>query len=110
MERPRLCRIEKSANPKKKFDAIFREKDCPCKAKESVECGRKEKVVSFGAAGMDDFTITKDEKAKELYLKRHKKNEDWNDPMSPGALSRWVLWNLPDLKDSVLDFKKRFKL
>ncbi len=106
----RLCRIDESSNPKKKFDAVFREKACPCKAKEKVECGRDEVVVSFGAKGMEDFTIHKDEKRKELYLKRHKKNEDWNDPMTAGALSRWILWNLPDFKDSVADFKKRFKL
>jgi L-rhamnose mutarotase len=106
----RLCRIDKSKNPKKKFDAVFRAKDCPCKSKEKVECGRDEVVVSFGAKGMEDYTIHKDEARKELYLKRHKKNEDWNDPTTPGALSRWILWNLPDFKDSVADFKKRFKL
>jgi len=106
----RLCRIDKSKNPKKKFDAVFRAKDCPCKSKEKVECGRDELVVSFGAKGMEDYTIHKDEARKELYLKRHKKNEDWNDPTTPGALSRWILWNLPDFKDSVADFKKRFKL
>jgi hypothetical protein len=110
MERPRLCRIEKSKNPKKKYDAIFREKDCPCKPKEKVECGRPELTVSFGAKGMEDFTIHKDEERKKLYLKRHEKNEDWKDPLTAGALSRWVLWNLPDFKDSVEDFKKRFKL
>ncbi len=106
----RLCRIDKSKNPKKKFDAVFRDKECPCKSKEKVECGRDELVVSFGAKGMEDYTIHKDEARKELYLKRHKKNEDWNDPTTPGALSRWILWNLPDFKDSVADFKKRFKL
>lgn len=110
MERPRLCRIEKSKNPKKKYDAIFREKNCPCKPREEVKCGRPELTVSFGAKGMSDFTIHKDEERKNLYLKRHEKNEDWNDPLSAGALSRWILWNLPDFKASVEDFKKRFKL
>jgi hypothetical protein len=71
MDRPRLCRIEKSKNPKKKFDAVFREKDCPCKSREKIECGRAEKVVSFGSKGMEDFTIHKDEERKKLYLKRH---------------------------------------
>jgi len=103
MERPRLCRIEKSKNPKKKFDAIFREKDCPCKPKEKVECGRPELTVSFGSKGMEDFTIHKDEERKKLYLKRHEKNEDWKDPLTAGALSRWILWNLPDLEDSIKD-------
>ena len=110
MERPRLCRIEKSKNPKKKFDAIFREKDCPCKPKEKVECGRPELTVSFGAKGMEDFTIHKDEERKELYLARHKKNENWEKPMTPGSLSRYILWNKPTLKESIADYKKRFDL
>jgi hypothetical protein len=35
---------------------------------------------------------------KESYLARHRENEDWNDVMSAGALSRWILWNKPTLK------------
>jgi len=34
--------------------------------------------------------------------------ENWNDPTSAGALSRWILWNKPSFKGSVADFKKRF--
>ena len=30
--------------------------------------------------------------------------------MSPGALSRWILWNKPTLKASIADFKKRFTM
>jgi hypothetical protein len=36
--------------------------------------------------------------------------ENWRDPTTPGALSRWVLWNKPSLKGSIADFKKRFHL
>jgi hypothetical protein len=67
--------------------------------------------VKFGAVGYSDFTIHKDEDRKERYLKRHKgMGEHWNQPDTPGALSRWVLWNLPTLKASIEDFKKRFDL
>ena len=31
--------------------------------------------VHFGAKGMSDFTIHKDEKRKQRYINRHKKNE-----------------------------------
>ena len=41
---------------------------------------------------------------------RHKKNENWKDPTTAGALSRWVLWNKPSFRASVSDYKKRFNL
>jgi hypothetical protein len=30
--------------------------------------------------------------------------------MSAGALSRWLLWNKPTLKESLEDFKNKFNL
>ena len=74
-----------------------------------MENGRT-KTTHFGAAGMSDFTIHKDEERKKRYILRHKANEDFNDPTSAGALSRWVLWNLPSLRASIADYKKRFRL
>ena len=58
---------------------------------------------------MSDYTKHKDPERKKRYMNRHKKNENWNDYMSPGALSRWILWNKPSFRDSVKDYKKRFK-
>jgi hypothetical protein len=110
LKEPRLCKIVTSEKKDKKYDAIFREKGCPCKTSEEPKCGGGEKIVSFGAKGMSDFTKHGDEERKERYLDRHRKNEDWNDPLTPGALSRWILWNKPTLKASIDDFKKRFKL
>jgi hypothetical protein len=106
----KLCAIVESDEKGKKYDAIFRDKDCPCKGSEEPKCGRKETRVSFGAKGFSDFTINKDEERKKLYLKRHEKNENWNDPKSRGALSRWILWNKKTLSASIADFKKRFNL
>jgi len=105
-----LCSIEVSDKKDKKYDAKFREKGCPCSKKSTPECGRKEKIVSFGAKGMSDYTKHKDDVRKALYLNRHKANESWDKPMTPGALSRWILWNKKTLKESVEDFKKRFNL
>ena len=68
------------------------------------------KEVKFGAKGYSDYTIHKDPERKERYLDRHRKNENWNDFQSPGSLSRYLLWNLPTLKASIQDFKKRFDL
>ena len=64
--------------------------------------------TDFGAKGMDDYTITNDEERKRLYLLRHKKNENWKDGKSAGALSRFILWNKPTIKASLQDYKMRF--
>lgn len=83
---------------KKKFKAIF------------YKDGKKVKTVPFGALGSSDFTKHKDKDRKQNYLVRHRARENWNDPMTAGALSRWILWNKPSLKDSISDYLKRFKL
>lgn len=66
------------------------------------------KRVDFGQKNAEDFTIHKDEARKRLYILRHKSRENWNDPYSAGALSKWILWNKPTLKESFNDYKSRF--
>jgi hypothetical protein len=67
-------------------------------------------TIHFGAAGMDDFTITNDIKQKNRYIKRHQSREDWtiNGIYTPGYWSRYLLWNLPNLNNSIKDTEKRF--
>jgi len=94
----RFKTLRRSRNPEKKWDAVFEKEG-------------KEKVVSFGAKGYSDFTKHKDVTRKARYIKRHSgMGEHWNKPDTPGALSRWILWNKPSLKGSLHDFKKRFSL
>jgi len=50
------------------------------------------KRVSFGAVGYDDYTITHDAQQRARYIKRHSAHENFNDPKTAGALSRWILW------------------
>jgi hypothetical protein len=65
--------------------------------------------TDFGAAGMLDYTISKDKDQRDRYLKRHKKHESWNDAKSAGALSRWILWGDHTSIDANLrDYKVRF--
>jgi hypothetical protein len=68
------------------------------------------KRVYFGATGYEDFTMHKDEKRKEAYIRRHANREDWTKSGidTPGFWSRWYLWNLPTAKASYEDIKKRF--
>lgn len=108
--------IKKSSNPKKKFMAIFYDgtdenSSADNKKNKNSSFGKKKiKTTHFGAGGMSDYTIHKDKQRKQRYLDRHRKRENWNDYMTAGALSRWILWNLPTLKGSIDDYKKRFKL
>jgi len=72
----------------------------------------KNKKVYFGAAGMSDFTIHKDEVRKLKYIMRHQKKENWTKSGidTPGFWSRWYLWNKPTLEASYNDIKKRFSI
>jgi L-rhamnose mutarotase len=70
----------------------------------------KNKKVYFGASGMSDYTIHKDEARKQRYINRHQKNENWNDINTAGAWSRWLLWNKPSIRASYNDIKSRFNL
>ena len=85
--------IKPSNKTNKKFDAIID--------------GRK--TVSFGSSQHSDFTKHKDPERKQRYLNRHKTREDWNNPTTAGALSKFVLWNKPTISASVKDMNKHFK-
>ena len=99
-KKPKTIRIEESPNKEKKLVAYFYDKD-----------GKKFRTVHFGARGMSDFTQHKDPKRMKRYVARHSgMGENWKDPMTAGALSRWILWGKPSLRESFNDFKKRFKL
>jgi hypothetical protein len=94
----KLLSIKPSDKPEKKLQATF-----------ETDSGRT-KTTHFGAAGMSDFTKNKDEARKANYLSRHSATENWQDPTSAGALSRWILWNKTSLEASKADYKRRFGL
>ena len=95
----RLKTIRKSHVAEKKWDAIF------------VKPDGREITTPFGQKGYSDFTKHKNVTRRARYLNRHRgMGENWNDPTTAGALSRWILWNKPTFKASLADYKKRFKL
>jgi len=99
MKRRTLKTIRPSHRKEKKWDAVFLHSD------------GSEKVIPFGQKGYSDYTKHKNKTRKARYLKRHTgMGEHWNNPETPGALSRWILWNKPTLKASLSDFKRRFRL
>ena len=89
--------IKKSTNPKKKLMATF-----------STQGEGRTRTTHFGSAGMDDYTRTKDKAQRQRYISRHRRRENWNDPTSAGALSRWILWEHPTRSASISNYKKRF--
>ena len=85
--------ITKSKNKDKKYDARIDNK----------------RTVSFGSAGMSDFTKHKDPERKQRYLKRHKKNENPNDHNTASFYATNLLWNKPTLTESIKDTNNKFK-
>jgi hypothetical protein len=98
MSKPVSVKISKSTKPEKKLMAVFQ-----------LDNGRS-RTTHFGAAGMDDYTKTKDKEQKKRYLDRHRKRENWDAPMTAGALSRWILWDKETKAASITSYKKRFNL
>ena len=68
------------------------------------------KQTHFGSKYSVTYNEDNDEEAKENYIARHSGNEDWNNPTTPGALSRWLLWNRRSLSASFKNFLKKFEL
>ena len=87
----KICQSQKSD---KKYDVYFDDDN---------------KTVSFGGRGYSDYTMHKDDSRKALYLKRHAKNENWEDFRTPGFLSRYFLWNKKTLSGSIADVNKMYK-
>jgi len=95
----RLKTVRRSHVPEKKFDAVF------------VHESGREKIQPFGQKGYSDYTKHKNPTRKQRYLKRHAgMGEDWTDPTTAGALSKWILWNKPTFKASLADYRRRFKV
>ena len=100
-----LLNITKSDKPEKRLKATF----CKCKVKNACK-GSNHKVVHFGQKGGSTYIDHKDDNKKDNYIARHKVNENWKDPTTPGALARFILWNKKTLSASIADFKNRFNV
>jgi hypothetical protein len=94
--------IKLSDRVDKRYMAVFYDKD------------NKVKTTHFGYKDKDGFGSTyidhKNDDKKDAYIARHKVNEDFNDYMSAGSLSRYILWNKKTLRESISDYKRRFSL
>jgi len=68
------------------------------------------KNINFGDNRYFDYTQHKDPSRKQLYLNRHKKRENWTNPNTAGFWSRWLLWNKPDIRESIKDIQEKFNI
>jgi hypothetical protein len=96
----KLLKIGRSTQPEKKMMAVF-------------EVDGRERTTHFGQAGAKDYTLHDKavrEARKKAYDSRHRPTEDWSDPTSAGALSKFILWNKTSLSSAIADYKKRFNL
>jgi hypothetical protein len=65
----------------------------------------------FGAAGMDDYTLTGDKDARLRFRIRHKKDLRTRDPKRAGYLSYYLLWgDSTSLAENLAAYKRRFNL
>jgi hypothetical protein len=99
--------IKLSDRPDKRYTAVFYDKE------------KKIKTSHFGYALTDDRGIKKygstyidhkNDTLKDNYIARHKVNENFEDFMSAGSLSRYILWNKKTFRESLADYKRRFRL
>jgi hypothetical protein len=70
------------------------------------------KIVHFGQRGGSTYIDHKDKEKRAAYIARHSKNgENWSNPNTAGALSRFLLWgDSTSLRTNIASFKRRFNL
>jgi len=91
--------ITRTPGERKEFKAVFTDKT------------GKSKTSRFGTSSNYVLNKGKTDKDRKNYISSHSVNENWKDPTTPGALSRWVLWGEHrSLQKNVESFKRRFKL
>ena len=92
--------IKPSTAKNKRLTAVFYDNE-----------GKKLKTTNFGLKGGSTYIDHKDKQLRSKYIARHRVNENWNDPQSAGALSRYLLWgDSTSLDKNIKAYKKRFKL
>jgi hypothetical protein len=106
----RFVELLKSTQADKKYTAVF-----------VVDDGKTQRIhkVHFGGFGFADYTSIPTsnsvyaESLRDRFLKRNQADSIiWNDsPLSPKALSRWILWgNHQDIEKNIEEYKARFGL
>ena len=95
----KLDRIARTGDQRPAFEAVFKMDD------------GKQKTVKFGTSSNYVTNPDKTNKDRTAYIARHAVSENWNDPMSRGALSRYILWgDSRSIVENTRAYRKRFNL
>lgn len=98
--------IKLSDKPDKRYMAVFYDKNKKVKTTHFGYAITDKGIKKYGSTYIDH----KNDDLKEAYIARHKVNEDFNDYMSAGSLSRYILWEKKSLRDAINYYKRRFRL
>ena len=91
--------IARTGDQRPAFEAVF-----------TLEDGKK-KTVKFGTSSNYVTNPDKTKADRTAYIARHAVRENWKDPMSRGALSRYILWgDSRSIVENTRDYRKRFNL
>ena len=95
----KLLRVVPTPGLSKKYAAVF------------VLPNGRQRTVRFGTASNYVSNPRKTARDRAAYIARHRVNENHNDPLTPGALSRWLLWGESrSLARNTAAFRRRFRL
>ena len=97
----KLLRVVRTPDLSKKYAAVF-----------VLPTGRQ-RTVRFGTASNFTYVSNPRKTARDraAYIARHRVNENHGDPLTPGALSRWLLWGESrSLARNTAAFRRRFRL
>ena len=69
------------------------------------------KTIHFGSKNSSTYLDHHDKHIRNNYLLRHSISEDWENPLTAGALSMWILWGkTTDLYTNLMHFLNRFNI
>ena len=95
----KLLRVVPTPGLSKKYAAVF------------VLPNGRQRTVRFGTASNYVSNARKTARDRAAYIARHRVNENHGDPLTPGALSRWLLWGESrSLARNTAAFRRRFRL
>ena len=90
--------LRKSIKPDKKFMITF-----------NNEKTKKLNTIHFGSSNYTDYLQSKNKYEKYNYIKRHRKNEDWNNIYSRGFWARFLLWGpYTDIDNNIEYIENKF--
>lgn len=95
-----FVKLVKLSGEPKKYKVVLRNKQT-----------ERDKTIKFGASGMDDFTLTKNEEQKKAYIARHKSREDWSKSgvATAGFWSKHLLWgSSSSIQQNLAEVKKKY--